>query len=551
MHAASEDLCLPGGSVLFEIGAPADAIYFVLSGSLGVVAEPAAEGRLVARIAAGEAVGEMGLLSDRPRSATVVALRDTHLARLSRSAFDQVLRSHPTVLRALGGLVALRLEQALRGERPRLATRAVAIVPLHPGAAAAELAQGLLAALRARGRRVHRFDAHDARQEPDVFHAAEAAHDLTIYEGGAEYKGETGAAWNAFCLRRADRVLLAASGLARPPDQAPGIPPWRVRELVLLHPPDAAWPAPAGPWLRHVAVDAHYHLRRGNAADLARLARHLTGEAVGLVLSGGGARGYAHLGVVRALREAGIPIDLVGGTSFGAVVAAGVALEWDDDELRARFHEAFARSNPIRDWAWPAVALTRGHEVMRRLRQHFGDAQMEDLWRPCYAVACNLAQGKAVARREGLVAAALRASVAIPGLLPPWVLDGELFVDGGLLNNLPVDVMAGLGQGPVLAVDVAQAEGEGPARRRPQNRLRRLMVGHEYEGQGIASLLLRSATLGSAAQIRAGHNQATLVLAPPLSDVGLLDWKSLDRAIAAGYRSAQQSLDAIRRVVAP
>lgn len=529
-----EWLGLPGGRVLFEAGEPADAMFLVLSGALGVVGA-ASEDRdqLVAHIHAGETIGEMSLLTGRPVSVTIVALRDCILARLDRSAFERVVAREPVLLRALGAQVVGRFEQSIRRVRPGLSRRTLAVIPVHAGPdATAELATALCTVLAARGRRIHRLSAATTvGQDADTFHAVEAAHDLTIYEADG-----SGGAWDALCARRGDRVLLVAESRTLPPERRRDAPPWRPHELVLLQDGAATSPPPAEAWLLRLDVETHHHVRRGNAADLARLARHLTGEAVGVVFSGGGARGYGHIGVVKALRELGVPMDLVGGTSFGAIVAAGVAAEWDDAELRARFHDAFARSNPLRDYAWPAMAFTKGREVTRRLRQHFGERGLEDLWRPCFAVACNLTRGAPVVQRRGPVWAALRASVAIPGLLPPWVVEGEMLVDGGLMNNLPVDVMARATPGPVVAVDVSDMGRVQPHTERARGRLRRALVGREFEGASMASVLVRAAMVGSVTRAQFGRDQAQLVLEPPLPGVQLLDWKALDRAVEAGYR---------------
>ena len=544
VEAGVEWLGLPGGRVLFEAGEPADAMFLVLSGALGVVgAASETRHQLVAHVHAGETIGEMGLLSNRPWSATIVALRDCVLARLGRSAFERIVAREPALLRALGVQVVARLEQSMRRARPGVSRRTLAVIPLHAGSdATAEFTAALCRAVATRGRRTHRLGAATATgQDADAFHAIEATHELTIYEGDG-----SGGPWDALCARRGDRVLLVGEGRALPPERRPDAPPWRPHELVLLQDGAATSPPPAQAWLLRLGVETHHHVRRGNAADLARLTRHLMGEAVGIVFSGGGARGYGHVGVVKALREAGVPMDLVGGTSFGAIVAAGVAAEWDDAELRARFHDAFARSNPLRDYAWPAVALTKGREVTRRLRQHFGERGLEDLWRPCFAVACNLTRGTSVVQRRGPVWAALRASVAIPGLLPPWVVGGEMLVDGGLMDNLPVDVMARATLGPVVAVDVSNMGRVRPHMEQPRGRLRRALVGREFEGARMASVLVRAAMVGSVTQGQLGRDQAQLVLEPPLPGVQLLDWKALDRAVEAGYRYTMGRIEELR-----
>ncbi len=178
----------------------------------------------------------------------------------------------------------------------------------------------------------------------------------------------------------------------------------------------------------------HHHLR--GPADYDRVVRLLTGRAVGLVLSGGGARGFAHLGVVRALREHGVPIDLVGGTSMGAILAAGVASEWSHEELVRRFKRCFVDTNPLSDYTLPLVSLVSGRKVSTLLRSELGDIDIEDLPLPYFCVSSNLTTGRMSVHQQGTLWRWLRASVAIPGVLPPVFQGGEVFVDGGAMNIL-------------------------------------------------------------------------------------------------------------------
>src|SRR5260370_18157832 len=247
------------------------------------------------------------------------------------------------------------------------------------------------------------------------------------------------------------------------------------------------------PWLMQAGVGFHLNVRRHNKADMSRLARLLTGRAVGVALSGGGARGCGHIGVINALREAGVPLDLLGGTSMGAVIAAGVALEWDDVELRDRIRDAFVHSDPLRDYGFPFVALTRGRKVTRRLLEHFGDPMAEDLWRPYFAIAANLTTGGIMVQRQGILWRALKASVAIPGLMPPHIEAGEGLVDGAIMNNLPADIMSGFRPRPVVAVDVPRYHTLRARKDGEQNiSLRWLFPRDQRDAPGIGSLLLRS-----------------------------------------------------------
>jgi len=164
----------------------------------------------------------------------------------------------------------------------------------------------------------------------------------------------------------------------------------------------------------------HYHLRSKRQSDMERLARLVSGRAIGLVFSGGGARGFAHIGVMRAFKAAGIPFDLVGGTSMGSMIAAA-ALEWDEAETMDHLKRAFVITNPLSDYTLPLVAIVRGRKVSRLLREHFGEALIEECWRPFFCTSLNLTAGSAKVHRAGPLWRALRASIAIPGVLPPVI----------------------------------------------------------------------------------------------------------------------------------
>jgi NTE family protein len=356
------------------------------------------------------------------------------------------------------------------------------------------------------------------------------------------------------CIRRSDRVLLVGGADASPVEclsrlvEAITEVPWRRAELVLLQGTASRSPVAAEPWLGRWPVPFHCHIRPDNRADIARLARYLTGRAVGLVLSGGGARGYGHIGVIKALRAAGIPIDLVGGTSIGSIMAAGVALEWDDQEFHERMHRAFVASNPLDDYVFPLVALTRGRKVTQRLREHFGEERVEDLWRPYFAVATNLTTGGITVQRSGVLWRAVRASIAIPGLLPPMVERGEVLVDGAVMNNLPSDIMSAMRRGPVIGVDVTRYQTVHVTPSNGRWSLRSLFAGYDYEGPGIVSLLLRAGTMGGDAQTMMSRAHSDVLLEPPLQHVNIRDWHIFDRTIEAGYRYTMERIEELEKL---
>jgi NTE family protein len=543
----SQWLSLPGGATLFSAGDSADALYVVLSGCLGVFS-PAERrnGGSVGRVAAGGTVGEMGLISGRPRSAHVVALRDTELARVSSESFNRLFRQHPEAMWRIARLTVDRLESSQSRARTHShAARTFTLLPQSVEVDAGGFAAELVKALSAFGRTELVWNVRAGSHTSHWFHRIESANEYVVYVAEAN-----SGRWSSLCVRQADALLLLARAegeagawpaLARGMESAAA--PWHA-ELVLIHDGTLARGA-AARWLAAVPPGTpHHHVT--SKADVPRVARILTGRGVGLVLSGGGARGFAHIGIVKALREADIPIDLVGGTSMGAILGAGVSLCWSIDELTDRFRRAFVDGKPLRDYTLPFVSLVSGHKVTRLLQRAFGDVTVEDLPLAFFCVSSNLTTGHSEVHRRGELWRWLRASVAIPGVLPPVVHKGEILVDGGTMNNLPVDAMRDLGRGPVIGCDVGADRAfttdmddvDVPL---PWQLLR--WVREKKHHPNIFQILWRAGMVNSNAMTAAHREKTDLLLQPPLAQIDMLNWKGFDRAIAAGYEYAVRRLE--------
>ena len=535
--AELEWMSLPGGRLLFDAGSPSNAIYYVVSGCLGVYGPG---GELIGRVAAGESVGEMGLIVSRPRTATVRALRDSELASLSAGTFERVLLGHPEAILRLARLTVERIEGRAAERERQMTPRTLALIPQDADMDLAPEASALVAALTRYGRVDLVTSQRAGSHSPQWFHEVESRNDFVLYAGDA---GDT--PWTRLCLRQADVVLLLARAQGEPGAWAG--PEWqdgarRRAELLLLHQRGFANGA-AARWQAVLPGMTCHHVR--GAKDYERVVRLLTGRAVGLVLSGGGARGFAHLGVVRALREHGVPIDIVGGSSMGGILAAGVASDWDDADLVERFRRCFVDTNPLSDFTLPIVSLVAGRKVGQLLKRELGEIDIEDLPLPFFCVSSNLTTGRTAVHQQGPLWRWLRASVAIPGVLPPVFHGGEVYVDGGAMNNLPVDVMRAKGRGPVIGVDVGADSafttdieatetppwwnlllGRRAGRRRPN----------------ILQILWRTGMVNSAAATLLRRAQSDLLLTPALESLDLLDWKSFARAIDIGYRDACERL---------
>jgi len=235
----------------------------------------------------------------------------------------------------------------------------------------------------------------------------------------------------------------------------------------------------------------------------------------------------------------------LGGTSMGAIIAAGLAREWGLEEMRDRMRAVFVADNPLSDFTLPLIAIVRGKKVSARLREHFGDIDIEALPLPFFAVSSNLTSGRIHIHREGKLWRALRASVALPGILPPVTFKGHLLVDGGVMNNLPVDVMReqALGAGPIIACDITGAIDLKAVDDRFGERPWWRLLGQRMRGTpSIISILMRSGTVGSEAQRRIVREQCDYLIEPPMPTIGLRDWKKFDQAIQEGYDAARASI---------
>jgi NTE family protein len=270
----------------------------------------------------------------------------------------------------------------------------------------------------------------------------------------------------------------------------------------------------------------------------------LTGHSLSLVLSGGGARGFTQIGIIRALREAGLEIDCVGGTSIGAIIGAGVALEWSDEEMYERYRQSFVISRPLSDYTLPFVALTRGRRVARLLREQYGEQDITDLPLPYFCCSSNLTTGQLDTHRDGPLWLWLRASCAIPGVLPPVCRNRQVYVDGAVINNLPTDVMHALQPGAIAAVDIGADDALSAKIEEfatpPWWRLLRDFG--RQQRPGIFDILIRSGMVNAEIASAERRQLATLLLEPPVRDIGLLDWRAYDRAVDAGYLYAQRML---------
>jgi predicted acylesterase/phospholipase RssA/CRP-like cAMP-binding protein len=552
---------LDAGEVLFHEGEASDAGYLVVSGRLTVNND----GVPVGEIARGELVGELGLIDHRPRSATVVAQRESSLARFDLESFHALTAVHPALMLQLSQTIVTRLgRQHARPDRARSILVAVT-APIDRRGCLMAMSDELARHGTTRHLWAARIDADLGRpglveaERPvtvpaisEYIHDAETDHDYLLLEVDRDDGN-----WTRRALTLADRIVVVMSAHpgAEEVDHAERIlaaGPRRAyveRWVALVQPAGVRIPSDTAAIADRLAFDRVAHVHAGVGNDFERLARLVSGNGIGLVLGGGGARGFAHLGVWQALADVGIAPDLICGASIGALLGALMALQIPVDKLVPMVAKEF---HGLLDYTVPIVSLIKGERVSRRIAAHLGGLDLRDTWLPFSCVSTNLTRSRVQVHDRGPLATAVRASVAIPGILPPVPFSGDLLVDGGVLNNLPCDVVRGSQMvRQLIAVDLSSpvgptAEDDYGLSVSGWKALRARTRSGTSRYPGLMAVLMRAMVAGSVRDrdriLADGSVDCYLDL--DLPGVQLLDFERVEEIARRGYAAALPRLEA-------
>lgn len=587
---------LSAGDVLMRQGDPSDSMFIVLSGRLrAYIASEEGGSTLIGELGRGDPLGEMGIISGTPRRASIQAIRDCVLVRLAAEDFEEVLVSWPKVALPLARKL---LERQARSNQPQVTQRKIVnlcVLPIHDFSGEAGLVTLVCARLRKELERVIACTA----KGPGAATGVALYHPTTLPAEFANGRWESSeelhrkllmwldtqeqthamqvfvaddgdSAWTRLCIRHADQILLLADADG---DATPGNIEQRyltpgnylsqaTQTLLLLHPSSRRAPSGTARWLDarpHIDTlgHSHYHLRRNTDGDWSRVARILSGNAVGLVLAGGGARGFSQLGIMQALEEQGISWDYAGGTSIGAVMAAYAAMDLPSSQVQALARKSFSK-NPTGDFNWlPLMSVMRGRRLQRVIRDAVidvmgGEGGIEDLWKPFFCIASNYSRARADILHKGPLALMLTASVSIPAALPPVLWKGDLLTDGGTFNNYPVDIMRELGAAKVIGVDLRRDRYrplEFPQMPSAESLLiDRLTRGRKTQRfRGIPSLptvVFNVAAMASMAHDKRMRELVDLQFNPDVSRVGMLEWEAFNRVLDIGLKHGREMLGA-------
>jgi len=569
LEAELEWISLGADEVLMREGEDGDCLFILLSGRLRAFTQSDGGGELsVGEISPGEAVGEMAIVADEQRSATVRTVRPSTLVRLTRRGFERLDERHPKTMKHMARLLVRRLRSVNVSRETRKASLTIGIVAGVPDFPLSSFVERFVAALSAIGSTRHlNADIVDSQIAAGAAQAAagsagslrltnwlseqEREFRFVVYEAGDPQSN-----WTRQVIHHSDRIFIAVPGEESPTSNVSafldslGVNRSTARkDLVLVHSSTLRAASGTNQWMERVPAADRFHVWLYSSHDFERLARVIAGRATGLVLGGGGARGFAHIGVVRALREANVPIDFVGGTSIGAVIAAEVAMDWDPQRMLETNREVFKKHPLHGDYTMPVISANISHRAVRLYEELFGENRIEDQWRNCFCVACNLTRGEIVIHRKGRFHDAVEASSALPVVNSPLLENGDMIVDGGLINNLPADVMKSICGGPVIAVDVSPrrdlraATGEKDLK----SNARIVRAGQPAAAgslPSVYSIVMRTVMLNTVISAEGMKKHIDFYFKPPVEHVEMFDWMAIEDAADVGYRYAAELLSA-------
>jgi lysophospholipid hydrolase len=631
------------GEVIHHQGDESDAIYIVLNGRLRAILEkPDGSMRVVGEYGQGESVGELEVMTESTRPATLHAIRDTELAKFPKSLFNSLALEHPGITIKISKIIAQRMRALIEGPlfeqrndkksappsnnvTSSLNLRTIAILPVTAGVPVVEFGSRLLSALTQIGvsngvtslnysAMLNHLGRH-AFSRMGKLKLSQYLADLEERYGMLLYVADTSvnSPWTQTCITQADCILLV--GLA---EGSPAIGEYERfllgmkttarKELVLLHVDRYSSPGLTRQWLRnrmwvngghhHIQMafrtntePPHPQIRRFGTAlkqrvqvlqaeiqkytsrrirqtplysaetpfkgDFHRLARRLCGKSVGLVLGGGGARGISQVGVIRALEEAGIPIDIVGGTSIGAFIGALYARDADVVPMYGRAKRFAGRMGSMwrfaLDLTYPSASYTTGHEFNRGIFKTFGNSQIEDFWLEFYCNTTNISKSRSEIHNSGYVWRYVRASMSLAGLLPPLCDEGCMLLDGGYIDNLTVAHMKSLGADVIFAVDVGslddnQPQAFGDSLSGMWALFNRWNPFSSYPNPPtLSEIQARLAYVSSVDALeRAKTTPGCLYMRPPIDAYGTLDFAKFDEIYQVGYAYGTAFLEKLR-----
>jgi len=538
--ASTELKQLETGEFLMDQGKKAEAYYFLIKGRLRAIQESGGETRILGDVAVGEPVGELAFFTQAPRMASVLAVRKSEVLEISQSGYETIIKHRPHLAAITNRFVIERLRRNELELNKMAAPKNIAVVKLNPNTDLSAWTDDMKTYFEHRPIKLNVYDEGlpEGVEPSDYFESLEENEGINLL-----VIDETDIEWSRNCCVYADLIVVASKFDAKLQVTAleqkldlyrRGVLSKRIY-LLLLHDENARQPRHTNKWFEGRELQLHIHVRKHHQGDVGRFCRIITNQANGLVLGGGGAKGFAHIGVVKAMLEKDIPIDIIGGTSAGALYGLTMAYcDFDIDKMERICEESVRKKLTSNDLNVPVLSIMSGKKLTRFLKSMYENREIEDLWTTAFCVSTNFSKAQMAVHRRGELWRRIRASISIPGIFPPVVIDNYLHVDGAVMDNLPIEPMY---QFPVAKIYAISLSGlierktnyqDAPTSR--QLLASKILGKRKYKIPGIASIIINSLTLGSMQKQTETKNKVSHYLELDLKGVSFLDnkkWKSI------------------------
>jgi NTE family protein len=551
-----KSLELETGTFLFHQGDKDNSLYIVISGRFrALVKLEDSVMHALGDIGEGEPIGEFALFMAEPRSASVVAIRKSIVLELKESQYLDIVSKHPEFSSKLTRFVVNRLRRNALQQHLETSAKNIAVINLQSDNDISEYTDAVKKEFESLDVSIQILD-HESHANLET---------QTMYNALEEHKGlnflvcsDADLNWSKQCIIYADLVVLATDFYAESDIQAiekhldlysQNILNKKIY-LLLLHPENAKFPENTRRWFIDRKIDLHIHYRKNHDRDIGRFSRILANKAVGLVLGGGGAKGFAHLGVIKALVEEGVAIDFLGGTSAGALYGLTAAFcDFDIDKIDFYSKDSAQSKLTTNDFTFPIVSFMSGKKMSNYLKKMIGESHLEDFWVGSYCVSTNYSNATSRVHDIGLAWKQIGASMAIPGIYPPVVIDNQLHVDGGVVDNLPIETMYKYPVSHIIAISLTQLKSqlvdfdETPS---AGSILWDKITGtKKYRLPNITSILVNSLTLNSRQKQEMSKSGVAVYLEMDLKGIGMMDDTKWKEIVQKGH---DQMIEALKKV---
>ena len=541
------------GEYLFKQGDTENSLYIVLSGRLRVILQNDNGNQILGDISTGEPVGELALFTKEPRIASVVAIRKSVVFQLTEADYLRLVNQYPTFAHTLSNYVINRLRRNAFQQRMGAPPKNIAVVKLQQDMDISPWTNEIRHQLGLMKVNINVYFAEDHLNEQSnaLFDEMENHDGLNFLVCDNNHP-----VWANQCLTYSDLVLVVSDFYA--PSEIYSIENrLKLYEsnilnkkiyLVLLHPENGLMPTMTSRWFINRNINLHLHIRKNNGKDLRRFSRIITHQAIGLVLGGGGSKGFSHIGAAKAMLESGIEFDFLGGTSAGALY--GIMMCFKDFDIQKATDICklgVVKKITSNDYNLPIISLMTGRKIRLFLKETLGDIFLEDLWVNTFCVSTNYSTATIKIHESGLARLQVEASIAIPGVYPPVIIDRHLHVDGGVMDNLPIDAMY---QKPVKHIIALSLSAQSPhlvdietVPTAWELFINKFTKKHRYRLPRMASILINSLTLNSVQKQEITKTQVSMYLEMDLRNYGFLDGDKWSEILEKGYQQTKSYLN--------